>query len=205
MYSQGPNRTFGAFKKTKEIPELNCTDNCATIVLVYEKGTFINNVKAAIGIDDKYAIASEKSYYAEYKIPAGIHKIMLPQGVNQAGTIHVVIKCESTDSNFIALCSKYSNMDNYQINIGKDITELEFNKMNDPYTTKMFASQINYLTYKRMFKAGQTYYYKALKLPNGVSLSCGPLITETSEADFNNIINGSKIKDKGEICLFGTK
>ena len=66
----------------------------------------------------------------------------------------------------------------------------------------MFAYQINYLTYKREFIQGQSYYFKALKLPKGMSLSCGPLITETSKDDFEVIIKGKNIKEKGEAYLF---
>ena len=202
VHAQGPNRTFGKFKKQKGETELSCTDNCATIILVYEKGTYINRVKAAIGIDDKYAIASDKGYYVELKIPTGIHKISLPQGVNEGGTIHKVEKGECDNSEFICLTSRYSNWENYQIKLNKDISNLMYNLTDVPYTNKMFAYQINYLTYERNFEAGKTYYFKTIKLAKGLSLSCGPLVTETTKDDFEAVIKGKNIKSKGDGIIY---
>lgn len=201
-FAQGPNRTFGKFRKVKDKTEFICSDNCATIILIYEKGTYINTVKAAIGIDDKYSIASEKKYYVEYKISAGMHKISLPQGINQGETIHKMEKCETEKAGFIALCSMFSNRDNYTILLGSDITNLKYNLTNVPYTNKIFAYQINYLTYNRNFEVGKTYYYKSLKLPKNIgSLSCGPIITETTQEDFETIIKGKNIKGEGELFI----
>jgi len=138
-FAQGPNRTFGKFRKVKDKTEFICSDNCATIILIYEKGTYINTVKAAIGIDDKYLIASEKKYYVEYKISAGMHKVSLPQGVNQGETIHKMEKCETEKTGFITLCSMFSNKDNYTILLGSDVINLEYNLTNVPYTNKIFA------------------------------------------------------------------
>jgi hypothetical protein len=203
--SQGPNRTFGNFKKEKGNSEIICVDNCATIVLIYEKGTFINSVKAAIGIDDEYSLAVDKSYYAELKIAPGVHKIILPQGVNQGGTIHTVKECDAGEPGFTGLCSMYSNAENYTLKIGTDVTDLKYNLTDDPYTTRLFAGQINYLTYNRDFKAGETCYFKSLKLPGGLSLSCGPIVTETTQKDFEEIIKGKKIKGKGEAIIYKEK
>jgi hypothetical protein len=202
--AQGPNRTFGKFKKQKGETELTCSENCATIILVYEKGTYINGlIKAAIGIDDKYALASDIKHYVEINIPAGIHKISLPQGINQGEVIHKVRECELSDTAFLGLCSMFSNKENYTIRIGSDITDLEYNLSKDPYTTEMFAYEINYLTYKRNFKAGKTYYYKSMKLTNDInSLSCGPLISETTYEDFEAIIQGKGIKGKEEGIIY---
>lgn len=200
--AQGPNRTFGKFKKQKGETELACSDNCATIIIVYEKGTYINSVKAAIGINDKFALASEKGYYVEFKIPAGIHKVSLPQGVNDGGTIHKVKQSECEDSEFICLVSMYSDWENYQIKLDNNITNLEFNLTDVPYTNKMFAHQINYLTYERNFESGKTYYYKTIKLAKGLALSCGPLVTETTKDDFETIIEGKNIKGKEDGIIF---
>jgi hypothetical protein len=202
IHAQGPNRTFGKFKKQKGETELSCTTNCATIILVYEKGTYINTVKAALGIDDTYAIASDKAYYVELKIPAGKHKISLPQGINDGATIHKVEKGDCENSEFICLNSMYSDWENYQIMLGKDIFNLEYNLTNVSYTNKIFARQINCLTYERNFEAGKTYYFKTIKLAKGLSLSCGPLITETTKDDFEAIINGKNIKKKGEAIIY---
>lgn len=200
--AQGPNRTFGKFRKQKGKTELTCSDNCATIILIYEKGTYINTVKAAIGIDDTYALASDKGYYVEFKIPAGIHKISLPQGVNNGSEIYKVQECKCEDSLFIGLCSMYSDWDNYQIMLGKDISHLQYNLTNVPYTNKMFAYQINYLTYTREFKSGETYYFKTIKLSKGLSLSCGPLISETTQENFKIIVQGKNIKGKEEGIIY---
>lgn len=202
--AQGPNRTFGKFKKQNGGTELTCSGNCATIILIYEKGTYINGlIKAAIGIDDKYALASDIKYYVEINIPAGVHKISLPQGINQGEVTHEVQECELSDTAFIGLCSMFSNKGNYTIRIGSDITDLEYNLSNVPYTTEMFAYEINYLTYKRNFEAGKTYYYKSLKLPNDInSLSCGPLISETTQEDFETIIQGKNIKGKEKGIIY---
>jgi hypothetical protein len=83
-----------------------------------------------------------------------------------------------------------------------DSFDLEYKLSNVPYTNKIFAHQINYLTYKRNFKPNKTYYYKALRLPKGASLSCGPIITETTQKDFENILKGKNVKDKGELFLY---
>lgn len=200
--AQGPNRTFGKFKKQKGDTELNCSDNCATIILIYEKGTYINSVKAAIGINDKYALASDKGYYAEFKIPAGTHKISLPQGVNGEGNIYKVREIECGDTEFICLESMYSDWENYRIKLNKNITNLEYNLTEVPYTNKMFAYQINYLTYKQNFESGKIYYFKTIKLAKGLSLSCGPLVTETTKDDFETIIKGKNIKSKGEGIIY---
>lgn len=204
LFAQGPNRTFGKFRKLNEKnkTEYICAENCATIILIYEKGTYINSVKAAIAIDDRYSIASEKGYYIEYKIPTGIHKISLPQGVNQGKTIHKMQECDSPSSSFIRLSSMFSNKENYIIQLGADITDLKYNRTNVPYTNKIFAPQINYLTYGRNFETGKTYYYKSLKLPKKIgSLSCGPIITETTQEDFEAIIKSKNIKGKGELFI----
>jgi hypothetical protein len=105
-FGQGPNRTFGKFKKVKDKTQLLEPESYATIILIYEKGTFINNVKAAIGVDDQYAIASKKKCYVEYKISSGIHKISLPQGINQGKTIHKMQKYETNNPLFIGLQSR---------------------------------------------------------------------------------------------------
>jgi hypothetical protein len=200
--AQGPNRTFGLFKKAKNSTELSCSENCATLVLIYEKGTFINSVKAAVGIDDTYAVAADKGCYIEMKIPAGEHKISLPQGVNDGDNIQKVIECEPTDTSFVALCSMFSDWENYSIQLRNDIFDLKYNLTGVPYTNKIFAYQVNYLTYTRNFKPGQTYYYKTIKLAKGLSLSCGPLVTETSRSDFESIIQGKTIKEKGEPIVY---
>ena len=104
---------------------------------------------------------------------------------------------------FIALSSMFSNKDNYTILLGSDITNLEYNLTNVPYTNKIFACQINYLTYNRNFEAGKIYYYKSLKLPKNIgSLSCGPVITETTKKDFETILKGKNIKGKGKLFIY---
>ena len=200
--AQGPNRTFGKFKKLKDASEISASADYATIMLAYEKGTYINSVKAAIGIDDKYAVASDKGCYIEVKIPAGKHKISLAQGINDGETIHKVKECECENEGFIALCSMFSDWENYQIILGNDVTNLEYNLTNVPYTNKIFAYQVNYLTYERDFEAGKTYYYKTIKLAKGLSLSCGPLVTETTKDDFETVINGKNIKEKGKAYFY---
>ena len=200
--AQGPNRTFGKFKKLKDPSEITATTDYAIIMLAYEKGTFINSVKAAIGIDDKFAIASDKGYYIEVRIPSGSHKIILPQGINDGSTIFKVKECECENEDYLGLCSMYSDWENYQIKIGKDITNLEYNLTNVPYTNKIFAHQINYLTYKRDFESGKTYYFKTIKLAKGLSLSCGPLVTETTKDDFETVVEGKNIKEQGNIYFY---
>lgn len=199
---QGPNRTFGKFKKQKGELELVCSEDCATVVLIYEKGTYINNVKAAIGFDHKYAVASDKANYIVFSIKPGIHTVSLPHGVNGAKDSYTVEPCQSEFQGFQGLCSMFSDIENYTISLGEDVTELEYNLSDVPYTNKMFAAQINYLTYQRDFKAGQTYYYKTFKIGNGLSLACGPLITETTKEDFEKLIAGKTIKGEGEAFFY---
>ena len=200
--AQGPNRTFGKFKKQKDASEISATDKYATIMLAYEKGTYINSVKAAIGIDDNYALASDKGYYVELKIPAGKHKISLAQGINDGPNMYKVKECECETEGYIALCSMYSDWENYQIMLGDDVTNLEYNLTNVPYTNQIFANQINYLTCERNFEEGKTYYFKTIKLAKGLSLSCGPLVTETTKDDFEEVINGKNIKEKGNLYFY---
>ena len=203
-FAQGPNRTFGKFKKLKDPSEITADAGYATIMLAYEKGTYINTVKAAIGLDDKFAIATDKGCYIEIHIPAGEHKVMLAQGTDQGGTIHNLEKCDCENDDFICLCSMFSNMGNYQIALKNDITDLLYNLSAPPYTNAIF-SYVKYLTYSRNFKEGETYYYKTLRLDNGASLQCGPIVSETTKADFNNSINSKKIKEKGEPYFYEGK
>lgn len=200
--AQGPNRTFGKFKKIKKDTELTCTENCATIILAYEKGTYINSVKAAIGIDEKFAIAADKGTYIEFKINPGNHIVSLAQGVNDGGNIFKMKECSSDYENFTAIESMFTDVENYKIHFSKDISDLKFNLNDVPYTNKMFAHQINYLTYKKEFKAGETYYFKSIRIANGVSLACGPIVSETSKEDFDRIKSSKKIKGSGEYILY---
>jgi hypothetical protein len=205
-FAQGPNRTFGKFRKLKDAEELTATSNYATIMFAFEKGTYVNPIiKAAIGIDDKYAIALKTGDYIEVKLPAGKHKISLAQGVNDGSTMHKVAECECEIEGYRGLCSMFSNWGNYRIMLGKDITNLEYNLTKVPYTNKIFAYQINYLTYERNFEEGKTYYFKTIKLAKGLALSCGPLVTETTKDDFETIIKGKKIKGKSKAYFYKGK
>lgn len=194
-YSQ-LSRTFCKYKKVKSEPRITCTDNCAKIVLIYEEGTFINAIQAAIGIDSQFCVASEKRYFVEYGITPGVHNIMLPQGVLDANINNIILLCKDT-MGFKKLCNA-----DYEILLGGDVTDLKFNQLMYPCGSKMYMHQIYYLTYNRNFKAGEIYYYKAIKLPNGYSLACGPILIETTKEDFEKITTGEKIKGKSEVLVY---
>lgn len=201
LIAQGPNRAFGKFKKLKDHSEINCSDNCATLLIAYPKGTYINNVKAALCIDEKYAIATEKGSFIEVKIPAGKHKITLAQGVSD-GVRHEMEECESQYENFVAFCSNYANVEKYKIHIASDNSELNINLYNLTFTNKMFVPQMDYLSYSRDFKAGANYYFTTFVIGKGVSLSCGPILQETTQEEFELITGGKKIKGESEALYY---
>jgi hypothetical protein len=203
-FSQGPNQTFCKFKKVNDASADLCSSECARFVLIYEKGTFMNAIPAALGIDSLYVLTSEKGRYTEYQIPAGTHEVTIPQGIQQGSayiTIMDTIRKEEFPG-FIILHTISSSIGDYELYLSSESRDINFNLLLQPCNTKMIPHKVYYITFTRLFESGKTYYFKTIKLPGGYSLACGPIITETTGEDFERIVAGETIKEKGDPVLY---
>ena len=201
---QGPNRAFSKYRKAKK-QNLTCTENCAEIVIIFEKGTYVNPIiKGGIGIDDVYAVATEYGTYTRLKISAGKHKITIAQGVDSKNKHEMYLGynelTEKIDTNrFYCIYSAFSNIDNYCISIGKESKNIIVNQEKD-YLQIAALDFTNYTTFDRNFEAGEVYYFKSIK--TGVSFNCGPIFSETTEMDYQGIIEGKAVKKEIEPLIY---
>jgi hypothetical protein len=204
LLAQGPNKAFSKFRKIKN-KEFTCTENCSEIVIIFEKGTFVNPIiKGGIGIDDKYALATAYGTYATIKIPAGKHSIIIAQGT-EANSNEKMFMDESNlpeelDKNeFSSFCTKFSKFEDYCIAVSKLAENLVTNLKKD-YLQKILADRILYIQYELDLKANETYYFKALKTK--ASFECGPIFSQTSKADFEKIKEGKTLKKEEDPLIY---